>query len=322
MRIVSLLPSATEIVCALGLGDQLVGVSHGCDFPASIAGLPRLTHTAIPVNAASSTIDTAVRAAVNTGASLYSVDTAQLATLAPDLVVTQGLCAVCAVSGRDVESAIAALPKPPAVINLEPLRLADVLETVERVGIAAGEPAAAASCVAALRGRIERVAARSAAVSGRRRRRVALLEWLAPPFTPGHWTPELIELAGGVCCLGAPGERSRTTNWAEVAASRPDLIVIACCGLDLDRTLADLNALSNDPAWRAIPAVQRGAITLIDGNHYFSRPGPRLVDSLELLAHRLHPAIHPRPSCWEAAVRRMGLLPPRQMRADALVSRA
>jgi iron complex transport system substrate-binding protein len=172
------------------------------------------------------------------------------------------------------------------------------------VGAAAAVPARATALVAALEQRVERVARAGRAAA--RRPRIALLEWLAPPFTAGHWTPELIALAGGVPCLGAAGARSRTASWSEVASADPDRIVVACCGLSLERTAAELAEVARLPGWRNLRAVRNGAVTLVDGNHYFNRPGPRLIDSLELLAHLLAPALHPRPACWDEAIEPLG----------------
>lgn len=301
MRIVSLLPSATEIVCALGLGEDLVGVTHECDFPPHVTALPRVTRTLIPHDATSREIDALVRERLKTQRALYSLDMPTLERLAPDLIVTQALCAVCAVAEAEVTAAACSLPGRPKVINLEPMSLEDVLETLIAVGVAADIPDRAEVVVADLRRRIDLVSSRSERVTNRPR--VVLLEWLDPPFSCGHWSPELVRLAGGDEVLGRAGHPSRTLEWDEVIAARPDVLVVACCGFSLERTLDDLPGLVSRPGWTELPAVKSGRVYITDGNAYFSRPGPRLVDSLEILAHALHPNLHALPPERPAAVR-------------------
>jgi len=301
VRIVSLLPSATEIVCQLGLGDDLIGVTHECDYPPHVADLPKVTRTLVPHDATSRDIDALVRDRLRTQRALYSLDLPTLERLAPDLIVTQALCDVCAVAEAEVTAAACALPGRPTVVNLEPMSLEGVLETLHVVGRAAGVPGRADTAVADLRRRIEAVSARTARVAGRPR--VVLLEWLDPPFSCGHWSPELVRLAGGEEVIGVEGRPSRTLAWDEVVAARPDVLVVACCGFDLSRTLRDLPGLCARPGWSDLPAVRTGRVYVTDGNAYFSRPGPRLVDSLELLSHALHPAAHPLPPGLPAARR-------------------
>lgn len=284
MRIVSLLPSATEIICALGLDDQLVGVTHECDFPASVQRLPTVTRTLIPTDAASGAIDTLVRERLQTSGALYRLDLPALTRLAPDLIVTQALCEVCAVAEAEVQAAACALPGNPRVVNLEPTTLGQVFDAIRQVAEAARVPAAAATVIARLQARVSAVTAAVAAIA--ERPRVALLEWLDPPFCGGHWNPELMRLAGGVEVLGREGERSRQVTWDEVRAAQPDIIVIACCGYSVERTLVDVSLVPGDLARNAY---------VVNGSHYFSRPGPRLVDSLEILAHILHPDVQPLP---------------------------
>jgi iron complex transport system substrate-binding protein len=293
MRIVSLLPSATEIVCALGLGDQLVGVTHECDHPEFVRPLPKVTTTLIPTDASSREIDALVRERLKTQRALYSLDLPTLERLDPELIVTQALCDVCAVAEAEVQAAACRLPGRPRVVNLEPTSLADVFETLKIVGRAAGVELGAAEVVRALRVRVEAVAERSARV---RRPRVLLLEWLDPPFSCGHWSPELVALAGGDEVIGRAGERSRTLSWAEVAAADPEVVVIACCGFTVDRTMHDLPLVRARAEWRGLPALLHERVFVVDGSAYFSRPGPRLVDSLEILAHALHPNVHPLPA--------------------------
>jgi len=193
-----------------------------------------------------------------------------------------------------VQDAACRLPGRPRVVNREPETLPQVLDAIRQVAQAAGQPAKGDEAVRALEARISAVAARSASVS--RPPRVALLEWLLPPFSCGHWNPELVRLAGGEEVLGVAGRRSRTLTWEEVAAARPEVVFVACCGFDLERTLVDATALRDTPGWRELPAVRSGRVYVADGSHYFSRPGPRIVDSLEILAHALHPDLHPLPS--------------------------
>jgi iron complex transport system substrate-binding protein len=290
MRIVSLLPSATEIICELGLDDQLVGVSHECDYPIGVEQLPRVTSSVIPKNVASADIDRLVREHLQNNASLYLLDLELLEKLAPDLIVTQALCDVCAVSSDDVEAAVHALPSRPAVVNLEPSQLEDVFRTIERVGAAAAVPRVARNLVTELGSRIQAVVERTAKVTNHPK--VVFLEWIDPPFSAGHWTPELIEFAGGIDCLGNAGSPSRTLQWSEIVAAQPDVLIAACCGFDADRTAQDADILARQAGWNELPCVQAGRVVYLDGNAYFNRPGPRLVDSLELLAHHLHPDIH------------------------------
>ncbi len=301
MRIVSLLPSASEIVCELGLGEQLVGVTHECDHPPFVAHLPKVTRTLIPHDATSRQIDALVRERLQTQKALYTLDLPTLERLRPDLIVTQALCDVCAVAEAEVTAAACSLPGRPKVVNLEPTSVQDVLDTLHAVARTAGVPERAETVVGDLRRRIDVVSARSQRVADRPR--VVLLEWLDPPFSCGHWSPELVRLAGGDEVIGRPGLPSRTLSWKEVAAASPEVLVIACCGFDLTRTLADLPGLLNRPGWADLPAVRARRVYVTDGNAYFSRPGPRLVDSLEILAHALHPDVHPLPPRRPAARR-------------------
>jgi len=300
VRIVSLLPAATEIVCALGLEEQLVGVSHECDYPLSVRDLPKVTRSLIPASAPSGEIDRLVRERLSTQSALYSLDVAVLEELAPDLIVTQALCDVCAVAQDEVQAAACALANAPRVINLEPQSLNEVLEAVRQVAVATDRQECAERVIGELRARIDAVADRSARLATRPR--VALIEWLDPPFSCGHWNPELVRLAGGVEGLGREGERSRTLTWDEVIAWQPEVVVFACCGLEVDRTLGELPLLQSVSGWQDLPAVRSGRLFVTDGSQYFSRPGPRLVDSLEILAHALHPAVYPLPNGLSAAL--------------------
>lgn len=301
MRIVSLLPSATEIVYALGLADRLVGVSHECDFPPSARALPAVTRSLIPQGASSGEIDRIVRERAGIRQPLYALDAAALAALEPDLIITQALCNVCAVSEEDVKSAACALPGAPEIVNLEARTFEDVLAGVRLVAGRAGVDEAGESVVRGLRARAERVVQRNRQMA--RSPRVAFLEWLDPPFCAGHWNPELVRMAGGADPLGRSGEPAQTVSWDAVEAARPEVVFIACCGFDLERTRQDLGALSAMSGWRELPAVRAGRVYAADGSQYFSRGGPRLVDSLEMLANALDSAVHPLPDGVPAPVR-------------------
>ncbi len=301
MRIVSLLPSATEIICALGLEDRLVGVTHECDFPPSVQLLPKVTRSLIPQGASSAAIDRRVRERLRTGNALYTLDLPTLERLRPDLIVTQALCDVCAVAEEEVRAAACTLPGGPQVINLEPQSLSEVFDAIRRVAKAAAVERKAKELVGRLTARVEAVAERSAKIQ--HRPRIALLEWLDPPFSCGHWSPELVRLAGGVEGLGREGVPSRTLRWEEVMAWQPEVVFIACCGFGVERTLKDVALLPSVPGWQELPAVRSGRVYVADGSHYFSRPGPRLVDSLEILAHALDPDVHPLPARLPPPVR-------------------
>jgi iron complex transport system substrate-binding protein len=309
MRIVSLLPSATEIVCELGLGEQLVGVTHECDFPEFVKDLPKVTRTLIPTDASSGEIDRLVREQRKSQQALYTLDLPALEALRPDLIVTQALCGVCAVADEEVRAAACMLPGTPRVINLEPESLAQVLEAIREVGRAANRVAMAEEAVNDLAGRVEAVVRRTAGIQ--HRPRVALLEWLDPPFSCGHWSPELVTMAGGVEGFGHEGQPSRRLTWDEVCVWQPDAVLIACCGFTVERTFEDIPLLNAVPGWTDVPAVRNGRVYVVDGSQYFSRPGPRLVDSVEILAHALHPDIHPLPTGLPAPMRVDGTVPAR-----------
>lgn len=300
MRIVSLLPSATEILCVLGLEGQLVGVTHECDFPPSVQRLPKVTRTFIPTEASSAEIDCLVRERLRIGQALYTLNMPVLERLQPDLIVTQALCDVCAVAEEEVRAAACTLPGRPRVINLEPMTLADVLLTIRQVAMAAGVDRRADEVLRCLTARIAAVVARSNIL--KQHPRVALLEWVDPPFSCGHWSPELVRLAGGVEGLGREGKPSRTLQWGDVLAWQPEVVFIACCGFSLERSMRDVPPLWSIPGWQDLPAVRSDRVYVTDGSHYFSRSGPRLVDSLEILAHAIAPEVHPLPTGLPAAM--------------------
>jgi iron complex transport system substrate-binding protein len=301
MRIVSLLPSATEIVCELGLREHLVGVTHECDYPASVTSLPKVTKTLIPTNASSREIDALVRDRLGEQSALYTLDMEMLERVAPDLIVTQALCDVCAVAETEVKNAACALPGAPPVVNLEPETMGEVLDCIRQVADAIGEPARATPVIAKLQARIDAVLARLAKT--RTRPRIALLEWLDPPFSTGHWNPELIRLAGGVDGFGREGQKSVTLQWEQVTTWQPEIVLISCCGFTIERTQQEVSVLRDVPGWDDVPAVRDGRVFVTDGSSYFSRPGPRLVDSLELLAHVIHPEECPLPPWVQAPAR-------------------
>ena len=304
MRVVSLLPAATEIVAALGMVDHLVGVSHECDHPAEVNCKPRVTRCAIHGNQLDSAdIDRWVKTELKRTGTLYTMDEARLRQLAPDVIITQRLCDVCAVGYDSVTAFAATLPGPPVVVNLEPQTLDDVFGDVRRVGAALGVAERAETVIRELRDRVDRVRTRCAAVP---RRRCVLLEWIAPPFRSGHWGPELVAIAGGIDPVGRQGEDAVEIEWHAVRAAAPEVLVIACCGFDVARTLRDLPILRRYPGFPELPAAQSREVWVVDGSAYFSRPGPRLVDSLELLAPLVHPELFPGSSPPEGVARAAG----------------
>jgi iron complex transport system substrate-binding protein len=283
MRIASLVPSSTEMLFALGLGDSVVGVTHECDFPPAARELPHLTATVLPAGLSAAEIDAAVKEVVGEGRALYSLDEERLAQLAPDLIVTQAVCEVCAVSYEDVVEVATRLPGPPLVVQQDPGSLAEVLEDVTRLGAAIG----IADQAAALRADLERrLTAVEAAVAGAERPRVIALEWLDPPFVGGHWVPEMIALAGGEDVAGGAGAKSPQVEWDELAGLRPDVVVAMPCGWYAEESRAQ--GLEH---WGQIERLGAERVFAVDAASTFSRPGPRLVDGVELLAHLLHPEL-------------------------------
>lgn len=293
MRIVSLLPSATEIVCSLGLQDQLVGVTHECDFPSGVEQLPKVTESKIPPEATSSEIDLLVREQVRSKASLYTLDLPTLDALAPDLIVTQALCDVCAVDEQEVNAAARSLPGT-QILNLEPTNLDELFHAIAEVGRATSRVDKADEFIAALKQRLAVVEERSSRLHAKPS--VLLLEWIDPPFSAGHWNPQLVDIAGGQNALGEAGERSQTICWEDVLHIDPEVLFIACCGYSVERTMVDLPILRANPNWSDLRAVQAGRVWVADGSAYFNRPGPRLVDSVEIIAHAIHPEVHPLPN--------------------------
>jgi iron complex transport system substrate-binding protein len=280
MRIASLLPSATEIVCALGLEDDLVAVTHECDYPASVRAKPVLTRSVLPPGDSGAEVDRHIRELVHQGSSIYALDAGRLAALQPDLILTQELCEVCAVSYPIVERAARRLGSSPQLVSLEPESLDDVFHNILFVGALVGRPAAAEQLCAGLRRRVATIEKR---LAGRPPRRVVCLEWVDPPYNCGHWTPELIRIAGGEELLGVAGRPAHAIDWQQLIDTEPEVVAVVACGFSLDRSLREVEA-----AGSRFDAL-RADIWVVDGNAFFSRPGPRLVDSVEIMAGILHP---------------------------------
>jgi iron complex transport system substrate-binding protein len=294
MRIVSLLPSATEIVYLLGLGDHLVGVSHECDHPAQARDKPRIIRPAFATaSLTSGQIDRRVRDFTERGEGIYQIDPDALRAAAPDLVLTQELCDVCAAPYQDVLAAVAALPKRPAVLSLTPQSFGDVLKDIERVGEATGRIREAQAAVAALEKRTAAVAGRAA--RAQRRPRVVCLEWLEPVMAAGHWVPEMVGLAGGTEPIGLAGAPSRRVSWEQVRSAAPEILILMPCGFDVERVMEEMQLLTSRPGWQELPAVATGRVFAANGHAYYSRSGPRLVDGLEVLARLIHPELFPEP---------------------------
>jgi iron complex transport system substrate-binding protein len=286
VRIASLVPSATELLFALGLGDRVAAVTHECDYPPGVEQLPHLTRSVIPPDLDAAEIDAAVRERTSRGEALYELDADLLEELDVDLIVTQAVCEVCAVSFDDVRAVAERLPTHPQVISLDPSTLGEVLADMPRLAEAAGVPEAGERLAAEAGERLEAV---EKAVEGAPRRRVAALEWLDPVFIGGHWVPQMIELAGGEDVLGLPGEKSRTADWSEVESAGPEVVVVMPCGYYAEQAAAEAMR------WRRHLSLLAARVVAVDAAAYFSRPGPRLVDGVELLGHLLHPDLVPAP---------------------------
>jgi len=301
-RIVSLLSSATEMVAALGLADALVGISHECDYPAEVMDRPRVTRTLVDDSQPSDAIDQQVRTLYEQGEPLYTVDEPLLVSLQPDLIVTQAQCDVCAVRYEDVivaQQRHDALREVP-VLALNPASLADIIGDIRRIGAAAGAGEQAAICCQGLQDRVDAVRAATGNLPPEHRAAVAVMEWTEPLMLAGNWMPELIALAGGHCDLTTAGEHSPVVPWQRVRDHDPEVIVVAPCGFALERTVQEAASLFSLPGWYETPAARSGRVFAVDGSAYFNRSGPRMVDSLELLAHLFHPSLAPRPGGMQA----------------------
>jgi len=297
MKICSLLPSATEILFALGLGDQVAGVSHECDFPPEARSKPVLIKSRISHTESAAAIDRQVREFLARGESLYSVDLEHLSAIEPDLIVTQDLCHVCAATPDDLGAALAHLQKQPRVVTLNPHSLADVCADIRAVGEATGRAEQASAVVAEFESGVSNVE-RSVAVLDRPC--VLCLEWLDPPYVAGHWVPEMVERAGGIDVLGRQGKPSFRVDWEAVSAARPEVIVIMPCGYNLAAAQKELRDLPLPPGWNDLPAVRDGRVFVVEASGYFSRPGPRLAAGLEILAGAIHAAGQNRPLPFES----------------------
>ena len=296
MKICSLLPSATEILFALGLGDQVAGVSHECDFPEEAKSRPVLIKSRITHTESAAAIDRQVREFLERGESLYSVDFELLRQIEPDLIVTQDLCHVCAATPDDLAAALAHLPRQPQVVTLNPHSLADVCSDIRAVGEATGCASQADAVIEKFNAAIAEVETR---VAGLARPRVLCLEWLDPPYVAGHWVPEMVERAGGRDVLGLPGKPSFRVEWETALATRPEVIVIMPCGYSLASAEAEFLKLPLPQGWNDLPAVRDGRVFVVEASGYFSRPGPRLAEGLSILASTIHGVQQERPPAFE-----------------------
>lgn len=287
-RIVSFLPSATEMVCVLGLADRLVGITHECDFPPSIKGKPVVVRSAVPVEELTqAAIDAAVAERVQQGLSVYEVDEILLQELAPDLILTQDLCQVCAASGNEVSQTLNALRAKPQILWLTPRTLADIADNIREIGAAAGCPDEAEKWIAANFGKIDEIARLAARCASRPR--VFCMEWLDPVYCSGHWVPEMVRIAGGVDELAKEGKYSEPIAWNDVLKWGPEVLILMPCGHHLDKVLELAPQLRALPGWANLPAARNKRVYAVDASSYFARPGPRVVQGTELLAHLIHP---------------------------------
>jgi iron complex transport system substrate-binding protein len=289
-RVVSLIASATEIVHALGAGGTQVARSHECDWPEAVLDLPALTRAKFKVEGGSRAIDQAVRTLVEQGLGVYEVDAEAMRALEPGVILTQDQCEVCAVSLADVERAVCTWmgTSAPQIVSLRPHTMADVYSDIQRVAVALGRPADGAALVARM---CERIAAITKRIAKRPKPRLAFIEWIDPPMSGGHWMPELIAAAGGVNLFGETGANSPWITWEQVATADPDVILVGPCGYDIAVTSAEMGVLADNAIWKGLRAVREGNVFVADGNAYFNRPGPRLVESAQILAEILHPDV-------------------------------
>jgi iron complex transport system substrate-binding protein len=289
-QIVSFLPSATEMACALGLSEQLVGITHECDYPPEVRGKAIVVRKALPIETMSQReIDIAVSQRMREGRSLYEVDEKLLQELAPDLILTQDLCQVCAPSGNEVSQALNLLPKKPQILWLTPNSLEEIFANLREVGEATSHIKEAEELIAAGRARLKKIEAVTRNLSDRPR--VFCMEWLDPVYGSGHWVPEMVKIAGGLDALSQEGADSVRIPWDEVVEWKPEVLIVTPCGFDLEQTVEQSRQLFTYPGWSTLPAVRNGRVYAVDANSYFARPGPRVVDGTELLAHLLHPEL-------------------------------
>ncbi len=293
-RIVSLLPSATEIVCAIGCENQLVGRSHECDFPPTVGHIPVCSEPVIDVDGTSREIDERVKQSLKDALSIYRVDSEKLRELQPTLIITQTQCEVCAVSLSDVEAAVCQIvDSKPEILALQPNGLNDVFEEIICIGESLAVRERAEMVAGEMSGRLASINARLEMQNVELRPTIACIEWIDPLMAAGNWVPELVEMAGGTNLFGDPGQHSPWMTWDDLFASDPDVIAVMPCGFDIERTRSEMPALTELPEWPSLRAVTNGRVFLTDGNQYFNRPGPRLVDSAQILAEILHPDLFP-----------------------------
>jgi iron complex transport system substrate-binding protein len=287
-RIISFLPSATEMVYALGLGDQLMGITHECDYPPEAKKKSVVVHNVLPIETMSQReIDVAVTARLRDGFSLYQVDEAQVRDIAPDLIVTQDLCQVCAPSGNEITQLLKSLAPKPQVLWLTPKSLDQIFENVRELGGATDRLPQAEALIAAARARLDKIAAATRNLSDRPR--VFCMEWMDPVYCCGHWVPEMVRIAGGEDKLGRDGTDSVRISWDDVLRWAPEVLIVMPCGFHMEKAAEQARSLFVRPGWNDIPAVREGRVFAVDANSYFARPGPRVVEGTELLAHLLHP---------------------------------
>jgi len=289
-RIVSFLPSATEMICALGLVDRLAGVTHECDHPPEVSDKPIVVRSVLPTDRMSQCeIDAAVTERLRKGLSLYQVDERLLQAIAPDLIVTQDLCQVCAPSGNEVAQVLSALPAKPRILWLTPKSLGQIFENLQELGAATGRQQQAEEIIVDGRARLERVAAQASRLTARPR--VFCMEWIDPVYCSGHWVPEMVRIAGGIDKLGREAADSVRISWNDVLEWAPEVLIVMPCGCGLAKAAEEARQLFSYPGASDIPAVRNGRVYAVDANSYFARPGPRVVEGTELLAHLLHPAV-------------------------------
>lgn len=290
-RIVSFLPSATEIACALGLEEQLVGITHECDYPPSVKAKPIVVRNVLPIETMSQgEIDAAVAARIHDGQSLYQVDEELLRQLAPDLILTQDLCQVCAPSGNEVSAALNLLSPNPEILWLTPNSIEEIFENIRDLGAVTGRAKEAAQLIAGSRSRLEEIRVATDTLS---RPRVFCIEWFDPIYCSGHWVPEMVRLAGGVDALAQEGRDSVRIPWTDVFDYQPEILVLTPCGFDLEKVIELAPQLAQLEGWSSLPAVREGRVYAVDANSYFARPGPRVADGVELLAHLIHGELFP-----------------------------
>jgi len=287
-RIVSFLPSATEMACALGLGDRLMGIMHECDYPPEVSAKPIVVRSVLPIETMSQAeIDVAVSDRLKRGLSLYQVDEPVIREIAPDLILTQDLCQVCAPSGNEVSQLLKELPNKPRILWQTPKTIGEIFDAMRELGEATGRAAEAEAFVRNGRARLDAIAAATRDLANRPR--VFCMEWTDPIYCCGHWVPEMVRIAGGRDDLGRDGADSVRVSWEDVRSYAPDVVIVMPCGFDLEKTVAESDRLSAYEGWHDLPAVRSGRVYAVDANSYFARPGPRVVEGTELLAHLIHP---------------------------------